>query len=159
MKIDMTAAELARLFHETYEDLAPSHGYSTRERTRKAWEDIPEGDPNKRLMIATCGVVLGAIEGHLEAELAKKQSTVEFVDTEIGPMRRGRFPEGWTMPEPPYEGCRPVAEDIDGGWLLQWFDEDDCYAGEIPWPVGPAEAVTLEDLKAAGFVIGLGGEE
>ena len=117
-----------------------------------------DNEDNRELRIARQEALALHI-ADLEAELAEKQPTVEMLDTEIGPMRRGRFPEGWTMPEPPYEGCRPVAEDIGGGWLLQWFDEDDCYAGEIPWPVGPAEAVALEDLEAAGFVIGLGGEE
>ena len=47
----MSAAEqVARQFHETYERLAPDHGYRTRETSAKPWADVP--DTNKRLMVA-----------------------------------------------------------------------------------------------------------
>ena len=46
----LTAEELARAFHETYERLAPSFGYETRRATAVPWADVPE--QNKRLMIA-----------------------------------------------------------------------------------------------------------
>jgi hypothetical protein len=42
--------ELARLFHDTYEALAPSHGWETQERSRKDWDEVPA--ENKSLMIA-----------------------------------------------------------------------------------------------------------
>lgn len=45
------AVRLAMWFHEAYEDLAPEHGYKTRDASRKPWADIPE--TNKALMIAT----------------------------------------------------------------------------------------------------------
>jgi hypothetical protein len=48
------AASLARLFHDTYERLAPAHGYETRPETRQFDPDSPNG----RLMVATCGAVL-----------------------------------------------------------------------------------------------------
>ena len=48
--------ELAILFHDTYERLAPSFGYETREETRKF---DPES-PNGRLMVAVCEEVLKA---------------------------------------------------------------------------------------------------
>jgi hypothetical protein len=48
---------IARAFHETYELLAPEFGYSTREATRVAWEDVPVN--NKALMRATIGALLG----------------------------------------------------------------------------------------------------
>ena len=47
--------KLARAFHDAYETLAPSFGYTTRPETR-------EFDPNSangRLMMAVCEVVLG----------------------------------------------------------------------------------------------------
>jgi hypothetical protein len=50
------AEELARLFHETYERLAPEYEYDTKPESRTAWDDVPEN--NKRLMIATCAEVL-----------------------------------------------------------------------------------------------------
>lgn len=48
--------ELARSFHESYEKLAPSHGYETRKDSAVPWEAVPE--KNKKLMIATAGAVL-----------------------------------------------------------------------------------------------------
>jgi hypothetical protein len=39
---------IARCFHETYEALAPSFGYETREASAKPWADVP--DQNKGLM-------------------------------------------------------------------------------------------------------------
>jgi hypothetical protein len=50
----MTPRELANLFHETYERLAPGFGYQTRPETRQF---DPES-PNGRLMIAVCGEIL-----------------------------------------------------------------------------------------------------
>lgn len=49
--------EEAKLFHDTYEELAPSFGYFTREETRK-WN--PESD-NGRLMIAVVEKVLSSL--------------------------------------------------------------------------------------------------
>jgi len=60
----VTAEELARFFHETYERLAPDHGYTTREESAVPWEDVPAD--NKNLMIATCGEVLKKL-GHISA--------------------------------------------------------------------------------------------
>lgn len=45
-----TAEQIAARFHETYERLAPSFSYKTREASAKPWADVPE--QNKRLMIA-----------------------------------------------------------------------------------------------------------
>ena len=63
---EMTPERLAHLFHETYERLAPSFGYATRNETAIPWLDIPEDNPNKRLMIAVAAEVLkhlGMLEG------------------------------------------------------------------------------------------------
>ena len=56
-----TADELAQFFHETYERLAPDHGYETREASAKPWADVPE--QNKGLMIAVAEAVLARIIG------------------------------------------------------------------------------------------------
>jgi hypothetical protein len=53
----LTEEQVARLFHETYERLAPEFGYETRPHTR---EFNPDSD-NGRLMIAVCGEVLQRI--------------------------------------------------------------------------------------------------
>lgn len=48
----MTSAEhIAREFHVAYEELAPAHGYATREASAKPWGEVPE--QNRNLMIAT----------------------------------------------------------------------------------------------------------
>lgn len=49
----MTALELATLFHETYERLAPQYGYETRTETRVFDPETPNG----RLMVAVCGAI------------------------------------------------------------------------------------------------------
>lgn len=49
-----TPLDLAKLFHETYERLAPSFGYQTRPETRQFKPDSPNG----RLMIAVCEEIL-----------------------------------------------------------------------------------------------------
>jgi hypothetical protein len=48
--------QLARMFHEEYERLAPEHGYETRRDSAVPWEDVPER--NRRLMVATVAAVL-----------------------------------------------------------------------------------------------------
>lgn len=50
------AVQVARFFHDTYEELAPSFGYDTRPETKVAWDDLPA--ENRKLMIATTIVVL-----------------------------------------------------------------------------------------------------
>jgi len=53
-RLTMTPLDLAKLFHETYERLAPEFGRQTRSETR---EFNPES-PNGRLMVAICGEIL-----------------------------------------------------------------------------------------------------
>mgnify|MGYP001572067736 CR=1 FL=1 len=48
-----TAIELAILFHETYERLAPQYGYETRPETRV----FDPTTPNGMLMLAVCEVI------------------------------------------------------------------------------------------------------
>jgi hypothetical protein len=45
------AERIARAFHEAYEDLAPDHGYETRNASAKPWDQVP--DNNRSLMVAT----------------------------------------------------------------------------------------------------------
>lgn len=52
----ITPENLAQLFHENYERLAPEHGYETRKASAVPWEQVPEN--NKQLMIAVAGQVL-----------------------------------------------------------------------------------------------------
>lgn len=52
----MTAEELARLFHETYERLAPKFGYRTRKASAVPWDEVPVA--NRLLMVAVADDVL-----------------------------------------------------------------------------------------------------
>ena len=52
----MNAEQLAGLFHETYEELAPDFNYQTRKASAKPWSGVPEN--NKRLMIAVAEKVI-----------------------------------------------------------------------------------------------------
>ena len=51
-----SAEDIARAFHETYERLAPEHGYETREASAKPWDEVPE--QNRGLMVAVVGDLL-----------------------------------------------------------------------------------------------------
>jgi len=52
----MTAEQLAQIFHDHYERLAPEFGYTSRKTSAVPWKDVPE--PNKSLMIAVARLVL-----------------------------------------------------------------------------------------------------
>lgn len=55
----MTAEQMAQLWHDTYERLAPEFGYTTRKTSAQPWEKVPE--PNKSLMIAVARQVMRRI--------------------------------------------------------------------------------------------------
>jgi hypothetical protein len=63
----MTPEELAQLFHETYERLAPEHGYETRKDSAVPWKDVPP--KNKGLMIAVTGVVLEEFAKRIQQQI------------------------------------------------------------------------------------------
>ena len=52
----MTAEQLAQIFHDNYERLAPEFGYTSRKTSAVPWVNVPE--PNKSLMIATAKAVM-----------------------------------------------------------------------------------------------------
>lgn len=54
------AYDLAQMFHEEYERLAPELGYRTREESAVPWERVPA--TNKGLMVATANAVLERID-------------------------------------------------------------------------------------------------
>lgn len=59
--------KLAKLFHDTYERLAPSYGYETRKETR----EFDENSKNGQLMIATCKEILDKYEKKSYEEIIK----------------------------------------------------------------------------------------
>jgi len=60
MIIDITPHELARIFHETYERLAPEYSYKTRPESATGWGNVPAN--NRALMVATARVVLTELD-------------------------------------------------------------------------------------------------
>lgn len=48
--------QLAKLFHDTYERLAPSFGYETRKESAVPWEQVPEN--NRKLMITVAAKII-----------------------------------------------------------------------------------------------------
>lgn len=56
----LAPATLTRLFHETYERLAPSFGYETRKASAKPWAEVPA--QNKELMTAVAAHVLASLQ-------------------------------------------------------------------------------------------------
>lgn len=52
----VTSEQLARFFHEKYEELAPQFDYTTRKKSATDWENVPGN--NKNLMIAVAGEVI-----------------------------------------------------------------------------------------------------
>lgn len=81
--------ELARKFHETYEQLAPQFGYATREDTKQ----FDASSPNGKLMIAVCAVIAGNLErDEARAEVAKlrqdAQREAEHHDRMVGELER-----------------------------------------------------------------------
>src|SRR5262245_15794207 len=72
----MSPEQLARLFHETYERLAPAFGYETRKASSVPWKEVPE--PNRSLMVAVAAEVLKALqqsEAALLEELRLREET------------------------------------------------------------------------------------
>lgn len=59
------AETLARTFHEAYERMAPRFGYTTREESAVAWDEVPVR--NRDLMRATSSSVLSYLEGWIRA--------------------------------------------------------------------------------------------
>ena len=56
----MKKEELAVLFHDTYERLAPSFGWITRKNTHCDFSALP--DRNKALMLCVCQTILDALK-------------------------------------------------------------------------------------------------
>ncbi len=86
--------KLAKLFHDTYERLAPAFSYKTRKASAVPWADVPPN--NKGLMIA----VAHEINDHIRTEKLKLLAEVRerAVDTCIKYIRSGQvggsFSEG-----------------------------------------------------------------
>lgn len=74
--VTATPTELAMLFNETYERLAPEFGYTTREETR----EFDPGSPNGRLMIAVCDELLHTVNPTATAAAAVLRAAEAWAD-------------------------------------------------------------------------------
>jgi hypothetical protein len=63
---EITDEEVAQLFHEVYERLAPQFGYTTRRDSAVPWDEVP--GKNKALMIAAAGYVMDEVRRRLEGD-------------------------------------------------------------------------------------------
>ena len=73
------ARTLARRFHEIYERLAPEFGYITRKETAVSWEEIPEDNANKRLMIAVCSEILAPVVAPIVMRSLPSKEELELI--------------------------------------------------------------------------------
>lgn len=98
--------DLARLFHETYERLAPDHGYETRTASAVAWEDVPAN--NKSLMTAVAGEVLAAVVPAIRAdERAEVASELDALQSDPPTIAYGA-------------ACVECNEDFEAGERVTW---------------------------------------
>jgi len=68
---DLPPAEIAEWFHDFYESFAKMKGWSTQEKTRVAFKDLPE--KNKETMICTTSAVLQELAGRLALPLIQSR--------------------------------------------------------------------------------------
>ncbi len=74
----MTPLQLAGVFHDTYERLAPQFGYETRPETR----EFRPASPNGQLMIAVCKEILARLEcDHHRSPATEPDNTAAFEAT------------------------------------------------------------------------------
>ena len=50
--------EMARMFHELYEEFAPRYNYTTRKESAIPWDELPEN--HKQLMVDVCWSIITA---------------------------------------------------------------------------------------------------
>jgi N-glycosidase YbiA len=72
------AEQLAKRFHDIYEELAPKFDYETRRDSAVDWKDVPSN--NKNLMIAVCQKLLE--ERHLFGNKVK-QLSLDFQNSQV----------------------------------------------------------------------------
>ena len=73
VQVTVKPDDLARLFHETYETLAPEYGYETRAETRQ----FDPASPNGRLMIDVCARIRSALTVTPPPDAVKMAALVE----------------------------------------------------------------------------------
>jgi len=114
----MTPLQLAALFHEAYERLAPSYRYMTRPQTR----EFRPAFPNGRLMIAVCQEILDKFDvtpkqvttgtykcqrcGSTREPLVTYCTAPEIAGTMTTCLSCGQVQEQWPYPLSDYEQAK-----------------------------------------------------
>jgi hypothetical protein len=149
----MNPEDLARFFHETYERLAPEHGYETRKESAVAWEDVPE--QNRNLMVATCKEVLAWLRQEAKPN---RESPVMAEPPSVSDVRRSP-----PLPPPTSRMNASAQKDPHVGWYeyrgarfevrrhSPWGGFS-YYVGDIklPWDVGTLGALHVGHFAWTG---------
>jgi hypothetical protein len=134
---------IARAFHETYERLAPSFGYETREASAKPWGQVPEN--NRALMTAVAAEVAPLIAAQVLR--SQDQEHIEWgVQWHGGGVIHGRNDLGREAYDEEtaratadrYTNAKAVFRRAAGPWTACWQCRDSgqkCgYCGTGLWP-------------------------
>lgn len=73
--------QIAKKFHELYEEMAPDFGYKTREDSAVPWEEVPE--TNKNLMRAVCDRILTYLEETLEIRKPEHYKVTRIIEVDV----------------------------------------------------------------------------
>jgi len=173
----VTPDQLACLFHETYERLAPDYGYRTRKASAVPWEDVPA--VNRALMVAVASEVLLAIEAMAtpDADLEAVEATQAAADawrerrrsvpdvaggdvladgTASMDRRQGTGPESFDCPE-----VAPAPEFVSADWWCPWLRAptmkpgwcDHVGAPVVTWHLPRAGDPSVSDVPGSSGVM------
>jgi hypothetical protein len=120
----MTAEKFAKLFHDTYEQLAPEFGYETRNDTK----DFDSLSKNGRLMIAVCeSVMMPALDDARREQAEKDARILEKQAQDLVDMEEN----GYTEP--------------DTGAFIWINHEAECAAEELDEAAQAIRALKIEE--------------
>lgn len=125
----------ARLFHDTYERLAPEFGYETRKDTRQ----FDPGSPNGKLMIAVCGEVVAALSPPPPATPLDREAVARIIDP-----KQWEYADGLKLRDEPPE---VIAKWLAGATASSLAKADAILAQAIP------PAVSDDDLERMGRMV------
>jgi hypothetical protein len=130
------AEQIAQQFHETYERLAPDHGYETRKASAVPWANVPER--NKNLMVSVVDSLLAhGVIAHMETvELAPDPNAMAGVYRE-----RASLVAYLAACNPSV--IVPGADPEASGWPVLYVN---TVCGQMSWHISP------DDLDLFGHV-------
>lgn len=124
--------EIAKDFHDAYEELSSKHGWQSQKKCRVAFDDLPPA--NRSLMIA----VVGRVCGPLVVRLAALQREVEQFKLRIPgsyPCQRCGCRDGLDAVVPDEVWARISGRTDGGGFLCLWCMDETAYRLGMPGEV------------------------